>query len=151
MATRLELEVGTDYLLLEDGVSALLLEAEVLVYPTDAMARVSSIRHLFRPGMYRMEIRLGDIGFDARELETAEVVVSRRKGTAADIMDVEDMTRQVRQKQEAYAQKMYGPKLSELIQGPLPSELLPKPEPSIKLESPLRGLMKRLWQKYGRK
>jgi len=33
-------------------------------YPSDAMARVSSIRRIYRPGLYRMEVALGDLGFD---------------------------------------------------------------------------------------
>lgn len=52
------------------------------VYPTGlatTMTRVSSIRHIFRPGMFRMQVGLGDLGLDIdiaessvrRELETA--------------------------------------------------------------------------------
>lgn len=40
-------------------------------YPSDAMARVSSIRRIFRPGLYRMEVALGDLGFDWDVAEAA--------------------------------------------------------------------------------
>lgn len=35
-----------------------------LLFPTDPVARVSGIRRVYRPGLYRMELNLGDIGFD---------------------------------------------------------------------------------------
>lgn len=41
------------------------------VYPSDAGTRVSSIRHIFRPGMFRMQVGLGDIGMD---IDIAEAV-----------------------------------------------------------------------------
>lgn len=34
-----------------------------LLFPTDPVARVSGIRRVYRPGLYRMELNLGDIGF----------------------------------------------------------------------------------------
>lgn len=41
------------------------------VYPSDAMARVSSIHKVFKPGLYRMEVALGDLGFDWDVAEAA--------------------------------------------------------------------------------
>ena len=40
-------------------------------YPSDAVARVSSIRRIYRPGLYRMELGLGDLGFDVDVSEAA--------------------------------------------------------------------------------
>ncbi len=34
------------------------------IFPGDAVARVSSIRHIFRPGFFRMQAALGDLGLD---------------------------------------------------------------------------------------
>jgi len=42
-----------------------------LEFPSDSMARVSSIRRIYRPGFYRMEIALGDLGFDVDVADTA--------------------------------------------------------------------------------
>jgi len=42
--------------------------------PSDAMARVSSIRRVYRPGLYRMEVGLGDLGLD---VDMSEVGISR--------------------------------------------------------------------------
>lgn len=36
-----------------------------LVFPVDPVIRVSSIRRVYRPGLYRMEVALGDLGFNA--------------------------------------------------------------------------------------
>lgn len=36
-----------------------------LVFPVDPVIRVSSIRRFYRPGLYRMEVALGDLGFNA--------------------------------------------------------------------------------------
>lgn len=40
-------------------------------YPSDTMARVSSIRRIYHPGLYRMEVALGDLGFDVDVAEAA--------------------------------------------------------------------------------
>lgn len=48
-------------------------------YPSDSMARVSSIRHICRPGFYRMQVGLGDIGFD---IDVAEATVRAALDTA---------------------------------------------------------------------
>lgn len=42
------------------------------LYPTGDLTRVSSIRRIFRPGMYRMEVALGAIGFEWDMPEVAE-------------------------------------------------------------------------------
>lgn len=47
------------------------------VYPTDAMARVSSVRRIYKPGIYRMEIAFGDLGFD---MDVAELGVRKVVG-----------------------------------------------------------------------
>lgn len=39
--------------------------------PSDAVARVSSIRRVYRPGLYRMEVALGDLGFNVDVSEAA--------------------------------------------------------------------------------
>jgi len=48
-------------------------------YPSDTLARVSSIRHICRPGFYRMQVGLGDIGFD---IDVAEATVRKALDTA---------------------------------------------------------------------
>lgn len=50
-------------------------------YPSDSMARVSSIRHIYRPGFYRMQLGLGDIGLD---IDVAEATVREALDTAED-------------------------------------------------------------------
>ena len=40
-------------------------------YPSNSMARVSSIRRVYHPGLYRMEVALGDLGFDVDVAEAA--------------------------------------------------------------------------------
>jgi len=49
------------------------------VYPSSSMARVSSIRHICRPGFYRMQVGLGDLGFD---IDVAETAVHKALDTA---------------------------------------------------------------------
>jgi len=49
------------------------------LYPSDTMARVSSIRHICRPGFYRMQVGLGDLGFD---IDVAEATVRKALDTA---------------------------------------------------------------------
>ncbi len=51
-------------------------------FPTDTVARVSSIRHIFRPGLFRMQAGLGDLGFD---VDVAETTVRRELDTAKDV------------------------------------------------------------------
>lgn len=46
-------------------------DSVVLSYPSDSVARVSSIRRIYRPGLYRMEVALGDLGFDVDVVEAA--------------------------------------------------------------------------------
>jgi len=48
-------------------------------YPSDTIARVSSIRHIFRPGMFRMQVGLGDLGLD---IDVAEATVRKELDTA---------------------------------------------------------------------
>jgi len=63
-----EPEKGSDYgPILELGTSP-------KQYPSSAMARVSSIRHIFRPGMFRMQVGLGDLGLD---IDIAEATVRK--------------------------------------------------------------------------
>lgn len=40
-------------------------------YPSDDVARVSSIRHIFQPGLNVMQVGLGDLGFDTDVAEAA--------------------------------------------------------------------------------
>lgn len=40
-------------------------------YPSDASARVSSIRRVYHPGLYRMELAVGDLGFNVDVSEAA--------------------------------------------------------------------------------
>jgi len=35
-----------------------------VIHPSDDVARVSSIRRIYHPGLYRMEVALGDLGFE---------------------------------------------------------------------------------------
>ncbi|GAF77714.1 unnamed protein product [marine sediment metagenome] len=53
------------------------------IYPTDAVARVSSIRHIFRPGFFKMQAGLGDLGFD---IDVAEASIRRALDTAEEIV-----------------------------------------------------------------
>ncbi len=55
------------------GVDVSFVAGEV-VFPTDPLARVSSIRHIFRPGSFRMQVQLGDLGFD---IDVAEALVRK--------------------------------------------------------------------------
>lgn len=48
-------------------------------YPSDAIARVSSIRHIYQPGSFRMQVGLGDLGFD---VDVAEATVRGALDTA---------------------------------------------------------------------
>jgi len=48
-------------------------------YPNDSLARVSSIRHICHPGFYRMQVGLGDLGFD---IDVAEATVRKALDTA---------------------------------------------------------------------
>lgn len=49
------------------------------VFPSSNMARISSIRHICRPGFCRMQVGLGDIGFD---IDVAEATVRKALDTA---------------------------------------------------------------------
>lgn len=51
------------------------------VYPVDDVARVSSIRHVYRPGFYRMQVGIGALGFD---MDIAETLVRRALDTAVE-------------------------------------------------------------------
>lgn len=51
-------------------------------YPSDDIARVSSIRHIFRPGMFRMQVGLGDLGLD---IDVAEATVRKELDTAKEV------------------------------------------------------------------
>lgn len=53
--------------------------------PIDDVARVSSIRHIFRPGFFRMQVALGELGFD---VDVAEAVVRKTLETAKEVEDV---------------------------------------------------------------
>ncbi len=48
-------------------------------FPSDPVARVSSIRHIFRPGLFVMQAGLGDLGFD---IDIAETTVRSELDTA---------------------------------------------------------------------
>lgn len=52
------------------------------VYPVDDLTRASSIRHIYRPGFFRMQVGLGDLGFDvdiARALLAREVAIAKEE------------------------------------------------------------------------
>jgi len=50
--------------------SSVLVERKVNTYPSNDTARVSSIRRIYHPGLYRMELALGELGF---EVDVSEV------------------------------------------------------------------------------
>ena len=52
------------------------------IFPSDDVARVSSIRHIFRPGFFRMQVGLGDLGLD---IDVAETAVRNELDTAQEI------------------------------------------------------------------
>lgn len=54
------------------------------IFPSDTVARASSIRHIFRPGFFRMQIGLGDLGFD---VDVAEATVRKALDTAKVVED----------------------------------------------------------------
>ena len=54
------------------------------VYPTVSTSRVSSVRHIFRPGFFRMQVALGELGFD---VDVAEATVRKTLDTAEEIAD----------------------------------------------------------------
>ena len=49
------------------------------IFPVDDVARVSSIRHIVRPGFFRMQVGLGDLGFD---IDIAEATVRKELDTS---------------------------------------------------------------------
>ena len=49
-------------------------KAAYFEYPSDSVARVSSIRRIYRPGLLRMEIGVGELGFD---VEVSEAAIKR--------------------------------------------------------------------------
>ncbi len=49
------------------------------IFPVDDVARVSSIRHIVRPGFARMQVGLGDLGFD---IDIAEATVRKELDTS---------------------------------------------------------------------
>lgn len=67
-----------------------------VITPLDAVARVSSIRHIFRPGFFRMQVALGDLGFD---IDVAETAVRAELDTARDSFK-ERMDRTAKQLEE---------------------------------------------------
>jgi len=64
-------------------------------YPSDGLGnpdsevRVSSIRHIFRPGMFRMQVGLGDLGLD---IDIAETAVRKALDTAKEIVEAPPAT-----------------------------------------------------------
>ncbi len=56
--------------------------SEGSIFPTDDVARVSSIRHIFRPGFFRMQAGLGDLGLD---IDVAETAVRAELDTAKEV------------------------------------------------------------------
>ncbi len=71
---------GTTWLDIGDGLHDLMFEewgnpegggSGGSIYPSDAVARVSSIRHICRPGFFRMQVGVGDIGLDIDMAESS--------------------------------------------------------------------------------
>jgi len=54
------------------------------VYPSDTISRVSSIRHIYRPGFFRMQVGLGDLGFD---IDVAESAVRSALDTTKEVVE----------------------------------------------------------------
>lgn len=63
------------------------------VFPVDDVARASSIRHIFRPGFFRMQVGLGDLGFD---VDVAEGTVRSELDTAKDVKKEVEEAEEVR-------------------------------------------------------
>ena len=55
------------------------------IFPSDPVARVSSIRHIFQPGSFRMQVGLGALGFD---VDVAEATVREALDTAKPVEEV---------------------------------------------------------------
>lgn len=49
-------------------------DSTISSYPSDTVARVSSIRRVYQPGLYRMEVGVGELGFD---VEVSEAAIKR--------------------------------------------------------------------------
>lgn len=64
-----------------DGYPYLKYCAGGLVFPTDPVTRVSAIRRIFRPGLYRMELALGELGFS---WDVPEVAMRKTVGEIAE-------------------------------------------------------------------
>lgn len=54
----------------------------IVVGPTEAIMRISSIRHIYKPGSYKMQLGVGDLGFD---IDVAEVSVRKATETADEV------------------------------------------------------------------
>ncbi len=52
------------------------------IFPSDDVARASSIRHIFRPGFFRMQVGLSDLGLD---IDIAESTVRAALDTAKEV------------------------------------------------------------------
>lgn len=58
------------------------LSGGTIIGQSDFVARVSSIRHIYRPGSFKMQVTLGDLGFD---VDVAEATVRKELDTAKEV------------------------------------------------------------------
>ena len=54
------------------------------VYPTVSTSRVSSIRHIFQPSFFRMQVALGELGFD---IDVVEATIRKTLDTAKEVIE----------------------------------------------------------------
>ncbi len=52
------------------------------IFPSDTVARVSGIRHIFTPSSFRMQVSLGDLGFDVDVVEAVITLAEQFPGEA---------------------------------------------------------------------
>lgn len=118
----------------------------VLVFPTDNMARVSAIRRIFRPGLYRMELALGDLGF---EWDVSEVAMRKTEEGVAEPEEEkpsEPPTKEEIEKARQRFQEESWPKAMESLEMMFPERppvsgkyTPPAPRPKITYTNPVTG------------
>lgn len=125
-------------------------------YPSHPMARASSIRHIFRPGMFRMQVGLGNLGLDIDIAETAVRVELTALGPTAS--EPEEYVQPAAPVEEPAETLSYLPFPSAVLPSPV---MVPSPETyeRISFESPsdepegmslsetLKAAISTLWRK----
>ncbi len=112
-----------------------------ITYPSDPVARVSSIRHIYQLGSVRMQVTVGALGFDT---DVAEATVRSSLDTAKEVEEAPPEVAVTKPPEETYEQKyqrLYGKPPAEMRAAP-PSTL-PPPGPAELTDYAKRILEKR--------